>query len=601
MINIINKKDCCGCNACGDICPKNAIKFVIDIEGFWYPEIDEELCVDCGLCEKTCPIINIDKLKNNDLKQSLCYAAEHKNLEVVFDSTSGGMFSALADIMYQSQGFVGGAIFNDDFSVKHYISSHKIDLPKLRSSKYLQSNLENFYIKVRDLCAKGEKVLICGCPCQMAAIRAFLNQNFENLLIVDFICLGINSPKVWHKYLQSFEQRYGYPVIYAKAKSKEYGWRNLTQKVTLSNGKTYYETKDISLYTKGYIKTHAYARPSCYDCKFKGLPRIADITLADYWGVEKNNISFDKDLGTSLVMLNSSKSVAFFEKMKHRINYIEIPFESIFSGNKALLEPLSLPEFNRADFFSYLDTHSFSEVADKYFVDKDHFKRKIKSAYFIIKRIAKHTVFNPFKLVHFLYINKLMSCSLTQIFQGNCIFAQNKVIMEINPKASVKITGFFTLGEKRVKKSKLESRLLVEKDASLITEGNVTVQYGADIEVFSGGTLIFKGGNATNLNTTIICADNIIIGKNVMIGRNVTIRDNNGNHYLNRAGYKNTRPVIIGDKVWLCEGCTIMPGVKIGDGAIIGGGAFVTNNVPANCLVIGNPATIVDENVLWKY
>jgi coenzyme F420-reducing hydrogenase beta subunit len=177
MIFIEDKKQCCGCNACGDICASNAITFVTDIEGFWYPEINKDTCTDCGLCEKVCPIINIKDLKKNDLEQPECYAAEHKNLEVVFDSTSGGAFSALADIMYKEKGYVGGALFNDDFSIKQYISNDKKDLPKLRSSKYAESDLTGFYREVKTLVKNGEKVLVCGCPCQMAALRAFLRKD----------------------------------------------------------------------------------------------------------------------------------------------------------------------------------------------------------------------------------------------------------------------------------------------------------------------------------------------------------------------------------------------------------------------------------------
>lgn len=599
MIQITDKTQCCGCNACGDVCTHSAITFKTDIEGFWYPVVDKEKCVDCGLCEQVCPIINVDKLKKNDLPESECYAAEHKNLEVVFDSTSGGLFSALADIMYRDKGYVGGAVFNDDFSVRHFISNDKSDLPRLRSSKYLQSNLEGFYSEVKKLLKAGEKVLVCGTPCQMAALRAFLGKDYENLIIADFICLGINSPKVWRKYLDSFEERYGHKVIYCKAQSKEYGWRNLTQKVILDNGKEYYETSSQSNFTKGYLRTHVYARPSCYDCKFKGYPRMADITLADFWGVEKVDKSLDKNLGTSLVMVNSEKGKAFFERVKARINYHPVPFSSIESGNRVLKFSMPKPVVDRKQFFEDLDKMSFLQMAKKYIQDNQSFKSRIKGyiktglRWINLIRLVRFSPSAVFKILRYNslkdYLNKTM------------LIPTPYTVVRIRKGAKIEKHDTMILGNKKFPTSRLETRLLVEKGGKLTIGGHVTIGYGADIEVLDNAELEFKGGTGTNIATTIICGEKIVIGKDVQIGRHVTIRDNNGNHYINRSGYKNCRPVIIGDKVWLCEGCTIMPGVKIGDGAIIGAHAFVTSNVPAHAMVSGNPAVVVDEDVLWKY
>lgn len=596
MISITNKIDCCGCNACGDICPKGAIIFKTDIEGFWYPIVDKNKCIDCGLCDRVCPIININDLKKNDLPESICYAAEHKNLEVVFDSTSGGMFSALADIMYRSKGYVGGAIFNEDFSVRQYISNDKADLPRLRSSKYLQSNLEGFFKQVSELVKVGENVLVCGSPCQMAALRAFLRKDYDNLIIADYICRGINSPKVWRKYLDSFEERYGHKVVYCKAKSKEYGWRNLTQKVILSNGKAYYETKDQSKFTQGYLQTGVYCRPSCYDCKFKGYPRISDITLADFWGIEYVDISMEKDLGTSLVMVNSKKGEVYFEKAKQRINYIQVPFKSIEAGNRSLNLSIDPPTVDRKQFFEDLDKMSFIQIADKYIkTPKIGFKRRMKNHLKGVRSRLQIAQYSPSVILKLLKLN-----TISDIVNNKAILPTPYCCIQIEKGAKVIKNGNLLLGWKKFPKSKLETRLLVNVGATLEILGNTTIGYGADIEVFPGGKLTFKGGGGTNINTTIICAEKIEIGKDVMIGRNVTIRDNNGNHFINRAGYKNSRPVIIGDKAWLCEGCTIMPGVKIGDGAIIGAHAFVTQNVPAHAVVSGNPAVVVDEDVLWK-
>lgn len=596
MIQVIEKAKCCGCNACGDACSKQAISFKIDIEGFWYPEVDKDKCINCGMCEKVCPIINIEELKKNDLPRSECYAAEHKNLEVIFDSTSGGLFSALADIMYKTGGYVGGAVFNDDFTVRQYISNNKIDLQRLRSSKYLQSNSVGFYRQVKQLLASGEKVLVCGTPCQMVALRAFLHKNYENLIIADFICRGINSPKVWLKYIKSFEERYGSPVVYVKAKSKEYGWRNLTQKVILADGRHIYETREQSNFTKGYLQTNAYCRPSCYDCKFKGFPRISDITLADFWGIEKIAQSMEKDLGTSLVMVNSQKGKAFFEKAKTRAKTIQVPFESVLAGNLALVKSLDAPLVDRKLFFEDLDKLTFTEMAAKYI------KQNPKSLRVKLREIIKKCynmlllLYSGMSLYQIIRYN-----SVKQILRGHFIAAYKHTVIQIKKKSNIKLEGMLQFGYKRIKGSKMESRLLVESGATFEVRGGYNIYYGADIEIFKNAKLIIKGGGGANINFTCICGEYVEIGRDVQIGRGVTIRDNNGGHYVNRAGYKNTRPVIIGDKVWLCEGCTIMPGVKIGEGAIVGAHAFVTQNVPPHSIVSGNPAVIIDEDVLWKY
>lgn len=596
MIKITDKINCCGCNACGDVCSKNAITFKTDKEGFWYPEVDMEKCVDCGLCEKVCPIINIDALKKNDYQEPICYAAEHKNIEVVFDSTSGGLFSALAEIMYRSKGYVGGAVFNEDFTVRQYISNDKEDLPKLRSSKYLQSNLEGFYKQVKQLVTAGEQVLVCGTPCQMAALRAYMRKDYDNLIIADFICRGINSPKVWLKYIASFEERYGSPVVYSKAKSKEYGWRNLTQKVILADGRHMYETKDQNEYTKGYLRTNAYCRPSCYDCKFKGFPRMADISLADFWGIEKVDKSMDKNLGTSLVMINSKKGEAFFEKAKARAKAIQVPFKTILPGNFALTTSLPPSKVNREQFFDDLDKMTFTELAKKYIKDTPLTTMQ-KLKHFV--KFCLRMVRMPFwgiSLWKVLKYNKI-----SQIYNEKYFAPYKHSVLQIDKQANFNINGMFSFGYKRIKGSKLESRLLVEKGAKFEVNGPCNIYYGADIEVFKDARLVIKGGGSANINFTCICGEYIEIGKDVQIGRNVTIRDNNGNHYVSVRGYENTHPVKIGNKVWLCEHSTIMPGVEIGDGAIVSAFSVVTSNVPAYSVVAGSPARVIAKEVLWKY
>ena len=598
MIHIADKSQCCGCNACGDACPNQAISFQTDSEGFWYPVVNKSRCIDCGMCEKTCPIVNIEDLRKNGFSQPVCYAGEHKNMEVIFDSTSGGVFSALADIMYRNKGYVGGAVFKEDFSVFHYISADKKDLSNIRGCKYNQSNLEGFYTQVHSLLLKGEKVLVCGTPCQMAALRAFLRKDYENLILVDFVCNGIDSPKAWRKYLDSFEERYNSKVVYCKPRSTEYGWRNATTKVILENGKHVYETRSKSNFAKICLDTRVACRPSCEGCCFNGFPRISDITLGDFWGIEKINASIDKDLGTSLVMINSRKGEDFFEHVKGRIHCIPTPFENMKKTSLTSHFTSSSIKIDRKQFFEDLDRMSFLEIAKKYIaVPKSSVKHKLTRIAKYLILIAKTTQCHPKPLWQLLRYN-----NFTEILYGNILLPTPYCTIYISKGAKLNKRGVSILGRKsRFKKSHLETRLYVESGGTLNLGPKTYIGYGSDVEVYSGATLTFKADCASNIGLTIICGHHVEFGIGVKIGRHVTIRDNNGAHYMNRQGYKNSQPVIIGDKVWLCESCTIMNGVRIGDGAIVGAKSFVISHVPAHTLASGHPAEIVDEDVYWKY
>ena len=610
MIQINNKKDCCGCNACGDVCAQGAISFNTDNEGFWYPTVDMSKCTDCHLCEKICPIINIKNLKKNDFdKPSHTYAAIHKNNEVRFDSTSGGLFSALAEKMYRDGGYVGGAIYDEKFNVHHFISNDKEDLKKLRSSKYVQSNLTGFYIKVRDLLKKGEKVLACGSPCQMAALRSFLRKDYDNLLIVDYVCRGINSPLISKKFEEDLEKDVGSKIVWQKAKNKELGWRTMAAKFIFADGRTHYIPASKNLMTKGYLYTNVFSRPSCYECKFKGLPRMADISLADFWGIEKYDKSLDDNIGTSLVLINSKKGEEFFDSIQSKIKSIELPFETALGGNPMIMNTQPAPLVNREDFYNDLNRGTFKDVANKYFPIKDDVitsKQKIRLLLHRMIKYFKLSKDNPLFVFKFIRLN--YKSNIRHNWKNDGYFYLSRyAVAQISNKANITLNAPFTLGYPRVKGSKLESRLLIEDGATFTVNSEFGCGYGCDIEIFKNATLIIhddlfntKGGGP-NMGLTLICGDRIEIGEDCRIGRNVTIRDNNGNHYISTQGYKTSKPVIIGKHVWLCEACTIMQGVKIGDGSIIGAHSVVYSNVPPYSLVSGNPAKVIQSDIHWKY
>lgn len=602
MIDIKNKVDCCGCNACGDICPKQAISFEKDPEGFLYPKVDRELCVECGLCEKVCPQIHADKLMNNEFDVPKCYAATHKNYSILFDSTSGGAFSAFANLIYRQGGFVGGAVWNEDFSIRHYISDKREDLPRLRSSKYAQSDAQGFYKAVKEALATKRLVLVCGCPCQMFALKAFLGREYDNLYIVDFICRGNNSPLVFRKYLDWQEQKMGGKVIYVKPKNKELGWRNLTTKLVFDNGKIIYDTKKTSFFTKGYLKSNAYCRPSCYVCKYKGVPRVSDVTVADFWGADSVRLSreLDKDLGTSLVMANNSKGEKLFKDASASLNVISLSWEEAQKGNAMMFGCLPPPKCDRDNFFEELRKNGFEGVVRRYIGAQEHdgaatffstFKKWVRRQVLVFKRVR----FSPFAWFRLLKYNKFSSVVLGRPL----IFAAPKV--QIECAGQIQLGGDLLLGHGYFKKPNRSTALAVRRGGSLITHGELVLRCGANIEVFDNACLEFGGDGAFSLDSTIICAERIKIGRYVMAGRNVTVRDNNGGHYINFPSYKNSKPVEIGEHAWLCEGCTVMSGVKIGAGAIVGAKAVVFGKVPSNSMVVGNPAEVTCENIEWKY
>lgn len=599
MIEIRDKAECCGCNACGDICPKEAISFITDNEGFWYPTVDKDRCIDCGLCERVCPIVNSKQLKKNDFAEPICYVAENKNISVVFSSTSGGLFSALAEETYRNDGYVGGAVFNDDFSVKQIISNDHDDLYRIRGSKYIQSNFEGFYTEVEKLVKNGEQVLVCGCPCQMAALRAFLRKDYDNLIIVDYICAGIGSPKVFHNYLKTFESRYGYPVVYARAKSKEFGWRKLTQEVILSNGKHIFETTQESVWTSHFNHDGLFHRPSCHDCKFRGMPRISDLTIGDFWGIERLKLEEieDKDLGLSVVMVNSTKGKNYFEKIKKKINCQKVLLSDIVPGNKALYRNKQPGNTDRDSFYKDIETMSLHDAIKKYYAGstiKHTIKRMIKFCLKFIYFFVKNTRLRPKPIWQFVKYNKI-----SEIINGNILYPTPYCI--IHNEGIIRIQGTLILGAKKIPSSKAETRLWIEKNAIFETTGSVTIGYGTDIQVFKNVHFTFGGNSNINSAAIIICGDRIVLGNESRIGRGVIIRDNNGKHYLDIPGYKVSSPIITEDHIWYGEGAIIMPGVKISQGAVISAKSVVVSNVPAHTIVSGNPAQVIQKTIRWKF
>lgn len=600
MIQIKDKKDCCGCCACVDVCAHHAISLKTDIEGFWYPEVDKDKCIDCGRCDKTCPIINIKELKKNDLTEPVCYASRHKNLEIRFDSTSGGTFSAMSEEVYRQGGYVGGAVYDENFFAFQYLSDKKSDLPRLRSSKYLQSNAEGFYKAVKEALTTDKPVLVCGTPCQMAALRAYLRKDYDNLIIVDFVCNSIASPKAHRKYLDYLEEINGSKVVYFKAKNKELGWRSLTKKSTFANGRSYYGVKGQDLYSRAY-HSGKIARPSCFECQFKGYPRMADITLADFWGVEKVAKELDNNTGTSAVIINSEKGKRMFDKACKRMQKKEVKLSDIEPGNPALVKSAKQPDYDRKQFFNDLDTIRFDALGDKYFPVHKKSHPLLRSVVHSLRTLKTMTQLRPKPLYQFFRFNFFHPAIHTDWKKGHLLFPTPYCVFDIDKKANVEVHGAILLGNKKFRKSKIESRFQFCNNSKVVFEGKFRFGYGCDVEVFPGAEFICGADSGGNMGLTIICGEKIHIGSHTFYGREVSIRDYNGGHIIAQQGFKDSNPVFIGDFVWLCSECKVMPGVKIGNSTVVGSNSVVIAPLPSKVLVTGYPAQVIDTNISWKH
>ena len=299
MITILDKKLCTGCCACLNVCPEQCITMERDQEGFWYPKVDTTACTDCGECERVCPLIEDNSVSVERLPAPQVLAAWNTDHTVRLDSTSGGVFSALANWMFELNGYVAGAVYAEDHTVSHVVTNDPKMLPALRSSKYLQSYTGDLYNRIKQLLEEGRQVLYCGTPCQIAGLYHLLGRDYEGLITCDFICRGVNSPKAFLKYLESLEKQYGAPVESIKFKNKTFGWHRFSTRIDFQNGKTYIMDRYRDPFMQGYLTFNCFTRPCCYACRFTGTPRQGDITLADFWGLDRIHPEWDNDCGTS--------------------------------------------------------------------------------------------------------------------------------------------------------------------------------------------------------------------------------------------------------------------------------------------------------------
>lgn len=382
MIVINDKKNCTGCQACFNICQQACITMENDSEGFWYPFVDIERCIKCGHCKKVCPILNKKEVKN----EPQVYACINKDEYTRIQSSSGGVFTLIAEEVIKNGGLVFGAEFNEDFSVSHNYIETKEDIYKLRGSKYVQSKIGDTYKLTKELLKQGRQVLFTGTPCQIGGLRSYLGQTQDNLFCIDIICHGVPSPKVWHKYVQFQEKTADATTLRISFRRKVDGWKKFSVSFLFNNKTEYFKTLDKDLFMRAFLKDIC-LRPSCYDCEFKTLHRQSDITLGDFWGIQYVFPEMDDDKGTSLVFINSTSGRAMFEKIKNKTIYKEAEINKAVYYNSAAIKS-ARHNLKRQEFFCELDQLSFDRLVKKYCAERFTVsaKRRVKSAIGILLR-----------------------------------------------------------------------------------------------------------------------------------------------------------------------------------------------------------------------
>jgi len=363
MIVVTDKSKCNGCHACYNACPKHCIEMKADNLGFLYPVVNEVECVNCNICEKVCPILS-DRTKNTHALQ-IGYAAYNSDEAIRLESSSGGVFTLLAEYILQNGGIVIGASMKEDNKGVHHIVVDNInDLEKLRTSKYVQSEIGNTYKKAQNALKNGKLVLFTGTPCQIGGLYSYLGQDYDNLYTQDLICHGVPSPYIWKKYVEMRETQFAAKLRRTNFRHKKYGWNSFTLLLEFSNNKAYEEINPKDLFLRGFL-TNLYLRKSCYDCQFKTRDRQADITLADFWSIGRFIPEFDDKKGTSFVWIHSDKGVQLFDKIKNQMVYQEISPDTALSINIAA-EKSSVPNRHMESFDKEWNDSNLWDLIEKY-------------------------------------------------------------------------------------------------------------------------------------------------------------------------------------------------------------------------------------------
>lgn len=418
MIHILDKSKCCGCNACVQRCPKQCITMNEDEEGFLYPTVKHSICINCGLCEKICPVIN-----HNEPKQPFqVFAAKNRNESQRLQSSSGGIFILLAEHIIEQGGVVFGARFNKNWEVEHGYAETLEELTPLMRSKYVQSRINNTYKEAEQFLKQGRQVMFVGTPCQIAGLKKFLQKEYENLLAVDLICHGVPSPGVWRKYLE--EIKYGQnkdteknTILSSTQKSisiitdinfrekqlggytwEKFGFVIHTKSLLNDENKTIGQSCIFkqNLYCKAFL-TNLILRPSCYACTAKNGASNSDLTIADFWGIQNIYPGFYDNKGISLICICSHKGSHIIEVLSPKLEKKESSITILTTYNPMYWRSVSIPSKRQLFWNTFTTNHSVTNSVEiaTYISTIDRFIQRIHNYTFAIKQIIKTKIIIP--------------------------------------------------------------------------------------------------------------------------------------------------------------------------------------------------------------
>ncbi len=370
------KKDCNGCGICSLKCPKKAIKMIEDSEGFLYPIIDKEKCINCGICKKNCTNYNLKKT------ESECYAAYNINEEERKKSTSGGIFFSLAKYTIKNNGVVFGVCFDDNFNVKHDCAETIEECKKFMGSKYVKSDLNNSFKRVKDYLKSNKPVLFTGTPCQCNALRMFLGKDDDNLITCEIICHSNPSPKIYNLYKKYIERKYRSRIVSFEFRSKENGWKNEMPIIKLENGKI---IKDFT-YFKAFGR-ELINRPSCHNCKFSGVNRLSDFTIGDMWGIDKLDLKLkDDNSGISLLCVNTKNGKRILNSLSKELYLEKVGIADAFKYNH---HNNIAANKNRKKFFEKVRKNEIDERNIRYYLNKYSDRTLIQKVISKVQKIIK--------------------------------------------------------------------------------------------------------------------------------------------------------------------------------------------------------------------